>query len=258
MAKGRLSEMSPKPTQGTFSIFMFHQSLYEMLPYNEHFMKYSDLPAGFDLYVSGHMHSRQEAEVHGKKLLMPGSTVLTQMKGDEQGSKGFIIFDTNDGTHKFVQINSRPYTSRAIAANDAKPRELVEMCEAEISKALASGKEKPILRLKVSGTLAKGFEKADLQVHALLMRYSGKAYLTIDTSQLSSPGTDLMIDGIRDGKIDDIPIKELGMLTLSAKLKESGVDKSVNYTELFNLLSSQSSKEKIIRSANELLFDLKD
>jgi DNA repair exonuclease SbcCD nuclease subunit len=255
MVKDRLIELSPKPTQGTFSIFMFHQSVYELLPYNDNFIRYSDLPDGFDLYVSGHMHSRQEAEVHGKKLLIPGSTVLTQMKGDEQSNKGFIVFDTVTGTHKFVPINSRPYAARAIAVNGAKPTELIEKCETEIIKMLASSKEKPILRLKVSGTLAKGFDKADLQMHTLLAKYSSKAYLTIDTAQLSSPDVELMIEGVRDGKIDDIPIKELGMLTLSAKLKDSGADKTIDYTELFNLLSSQSSKDKIIKSANELLFD---
>ncbi len=254
LVKERLAALSPKPTKGAFSIFMFHQSIYEMLPYNDNFIRYSDLPKGFDLYVSGHMHSRQEAEVHGKKLLIPGSTVLTQMKGDEQGSKGFMVFDTRDCSHKFVQINSRPYITTEIKVEDAKPSELMSRCESEIERMVSGKSAKPIIRLKVTGTLAKGFDKADLNAHALMMKYSGRAFLTVDVSQLSSPSTELMIDELREGKIDDIPIKELGMLTLYKRLKDAGADQAINYTELFNILSSEASKEKVVKSAGELLF----
>ncbi|MCL4379501.1 MAG: metallophosphoesterase [Candidatus Marsarchaeota archaeon] len=253
LVKERIAAISPKPTEGTFSIFMFHQSIYEMLPYNDNFIKYSDLPKGFDIYVSGHMHSRHDAEVHGKKLLIPGSTVLTQMKGDEQGSKGFIVFDTHDGSYKFVQINSRPYVTAEIRVENAKPSELISRCESETERMISGKSTKPIIRLKVTGTMANGFDKADLQAHALAMKYSDKAFLTIDTSQLSSPGTELMIDELRDGKIDDIPIKELGMLTLYKRLKDAGADQTISYTELFNILSSQASKEKAVKSAAELL-----
>lgn len=254
LVKDRLVDIAPKPLKDSFNIFMFHQSVYEMLPYSDHFIRYSDLPKGFDLYVSGHMHSRQEASVHGKKLLIPGSTVLTQMKGDEQSSKGFILFDTKDYSHRFVQIKSRPYSTSTISVNDAKPSDLIDRCEAEIERMLSGKKEKPILRIKVTGTLAKGFDKADLQVHSLVMRYSGKAFLTVDISQLTSPGTELMIDELREGKIDDMPIKDLGILTLSEKMKNSGADQSISYTELFNLLSGEAGKDKILKAANELLF----
>ena len=92
--KEKLNELDPKPVQGAFNIFMFHQSVYELLPFNEDVIHYSDLPNGFDLYVCGHIHTRIEDTVHGKKLLIPGSTVLTQLKDGEQEPKGFIIYDT--------------------------------------------------------------------------------------------------------------------------------------------------------------------
>ncbi|EQD59621.1 metallophosphoesterase, partial [mine drainage metagenome] len=74
--------------------FMLHQSIYEILPFDESFMHYDDLPKGFDLYVCGHIHSRVKATVNGKLFLIPGSTVLTQLKEGEQERKGFILFDT--------------------------------------------------------------------------------------------------------------------------------------------------------------------
>ncbi len=254
MVGDKIKELSPVPTQGSFSIFMFHQSLYEMLPFSDRFIKYSDLPKGFDLYVCGHMHSTQEAAVHGKKLLIPGSTVLTQLKGEEQARKGFILFDTRDSSHRFVEINSRPYALRMLDVNDAKPAELLDICEKEIAAAIKSSKESPIIRIKISGSLAKGFNNADLRMHSLTGKYAGKAFLSFDTSQLKSPEMELMAEGVRDGKIDNLPVKELGMVTLSRKLKELGADGSIDYSELFNILSGSSNKEKALKAANDLLF----
>jgi len=254
MVKEKIRELAPKPSGGTFSIFMFHQSIYEMLPFNDQFIRYADLPKGFDLYVCGHMHSAQESTAHGKKLLIPGSTVLTQLKSEEQSRKGFILFDTVDGTHRFVEIGSRPYVLREIEAKDAKPSELSELCDAEVSKIIKEAKSRPIIRLKISGTIAKGFSTADLQMHAITSKYSSKAFISIDTSRLSSPDSELMIEEIRSGRLDDMPIRELGMLTLASRIKESKIEMPANYSELFNILATSPNKEKAIQAANELLF----
>ena len=93
--KSELLRLKPSPVPGAFNIFMFHQSIYEILPFNDSFIHYDDLPDGFDLYVCGHIHNRIEATVHGKPFLIPGSTVLTQLKDKEQERKGFIVFDTD-------------------------------------------------------------------------------------------------------------------------------------------------------------------
>ncbi len=253
MVKERIIALAPAGITGAFNIFMFHQSIYEMLPFSENIIHYSDLPNGFDLYVCGHMHSVTEATVHGKELLIPGSTVLTQLKSDEQPRKGFIIYDTENRSHRFIEINSRPFVMRTLTADNANPSDLVSACEKEIAKVLSSYKDKPIIKIKIEGTLAKGFEKGDLQMHALSGKYSSSAFLTIDASGLQGSDTQLMIDGVRDGKIDDMPIKEMGMLTLAAKLKESGIDNAINVSELFSTLSSESSKEKVLKEAMELL-----
>lgn len=59
---------APKPVKDAFSIFMFHESVYELLPFSSGFIKQEELPAGFDLYVCGHIHSRVDSQAHGKKL----------------------------------------------------------------------------------------------------------------------------------------------------------------------------------------------
>ncbi len=101
--------VGPKPVSGIFSVFIFHESVYELLPFNESFIRQDELPKGFDLYVCGHIHSKVDSEVHGKKFLIPGSTVLTQLKPGEQEKKGFYIYDTISGKHEFVEIESRRF-----------------------------------------------------------------------------------------------------------------------------------------------------
>ena len=253
MVKERIIALSPTGVEGAFNIFMFHQSIYEMLPFSENIMRYSDLPKGFDLYVCGHMHGATEATVHGKELLIPGSTVLTQLKGEEQPRKGFILYDTRERSHKFIEINSRPFVLRNLSVENANPSELISICEKEIARAVSVHKDKPIIKIKIEGTLAKGFEKGDLQMHSLSGKYSASAFLTVDMSGLQGSDTQVIIDGVRDGKIDDMPIKEMGMLTLAAKLKELGVGNTLNVSELFSILSSESSKEKVLKEAAELL-----
>ena len=101
---------------------MFHQSVYEILPFSDDFIHYNELPKGFDLYVDGHIHSRVEADVHGKKFLIPGSTVLTQLKEGEQDDKGFILFDTQSYTYQFVKIKCRKFVFKNISFENATPK----------------------------------------------------------------------------------------------------------------------------------------
>lgn len=133
--RDQLKLLNPKPVDGLFSIFMFHQSVYEILPFSEEFIRYEELPKGFDLYVDGHIHSRIEHTVHGKPFLIPGSTVLTQLKDGEQGAKGFYLFDTQKKSYEFVEIKSRHFSVRELSFDGASPKEVKERCEREIEYA---------------------------------------------------------------------------------------------------------------------------
>lgn len=79
-----LKEKDPRPYDSIFNIFIFHQSVYDLMPFNKDFISFDELPEGFDLYIDGHIHSRVERTVHSKPFLIPGSTVLTQLKEDRK------------------------------------------------------------------------------------------------------------------------------------------------------------------------------
>ncbi len=253
MVKPKLKELDPKPVSGIFNIFMFHQSTYELLPFSTDFIHYDDLPDGFDLYVDGHIHSRVEATVHGKKLLIPGSTVLTQLKEGEQEDKGFILFDTSNYTYKFIPIKCRQLVFKSLKFNDAEPKQIKESCENEIELILTNSRNKPIIRLKLEGTMAKGFNSTDVPINSICSKYGPKAVVDFDNSRLLDPELQSDIESIRENKIGDMPIAELGMNILGQRLKELKFDDRIKYTELFGILSDMSKKEKVLVAAMRFL-----
>ena len=252
-ARERLKDMAPKPVPGTFSIFMFHQSVYELLPFDKNIIHYDDLPKGFDLYVCGHIHNKVESVVHGKKFLISGSTVLTQLKDGEQEQKGFILFDTATYSYEFKRIDSREFVSKALHFEGADPKSVSDRCESEIDAILAKSKGKPIVKLRLEGTIRDGFTAIDLPIQGIASRYADKAEINIDPSRLVSPDFESSIEDIRDNRIGGVPIKELGMELFASRLKELKFGDSISATELFEILSSSANKEKVIKEAGEFL-----
>jgi DNA repair exonuclease SbcCD nuclease subunit len=251
--KEKLDELAPKPVAGAFNIFMFHQSTYELLPFSSEFIHYDDLPTGFDLYVNGHIHSRVEAYVHSKRLLIPGSTVLTQLKEGEQESKGFIVFDTKTGDYSFERINSRPFVARHIKIDEATPKSLMSACEVGIEGIISVCEAKPIIKLYLEGTIKGGFSASDMPFRSLSIKYSATAFLDIDSSGLRNTEVDRNIQELREGKIGELSIRELGMSMLGAKLRDAKFDPNIDFQELFNILAEPTSKEKLLIEALEYI-----
>ena len=249
--KGELQRLAPSPVPGAFNIFMFHQSIYEILPFNDSFIHYDDLPEGFDLYVCGHIHNRIEATVHGKPFLIPGSTVLTQLKDKEQGKKGFIVFDTESLTHKFIEIDSRNFVLDTVETEGASASEVASSIRNSIEKAVGAY-DNPVVRVVVSGTLEKGSEASDIALQKLISEFSGRAEIEIDLSKLESEGLGERIDQIRAGKLGNMSIKEIGMALLRDKLAAEGYSSKIDPQTLFSILS-ESKKEEAIKAVLELL-----
>ncbi len=250
--KEKLQQLKPSPEEGAFNIFMFHQSLYEMLPFSDRFIRYQDLPEGFDLYLCGHIHSKAEAEIHGKKLLVPGSTVLTQLKEAEQERKGFIVFDTSTYSHTFEHINSRRFVVKKLSFESAAPEEVRAACERAIEATLREGGGMPLIRLDVDGMIKDGFTGADLDLRALSIKYAGKATVSVDSSGLTSPEMESSADAVRDGKFGDMSVKERGLGILSEKLREKKFE-GAHPQKLFEMLSDDASKDKVLNAVLDLL-----
>lgn len=250
----KLKELNPQPVEGAFNIFMLHQSIYEILPFDESFMHYDDLPKGFDLYVCGHIHSRVKATVNGKLFLIPGSTVLTQLKEGEQERKGFILFDTEKYSYEFVEIESRPFIVKRLKFDNATIKDVRSACDNAIRECVESSKKKPIVKLYLEGTFELG-GAGELGLRALIAKHANDAILEMDTSALKEPEMERSIEGIRENSIDSVGIKDIGMQLLRNRLKELGFRENINVGELFEILSDQktSKKDKIIENALKFL-----
>ncbi|MGC8648968.1 MAG: DNA repair exonuclease [Candidatus Micrarchaeia archaeon] len=251
-AKEYLKNKNFKPVENMFNIFVFHQTIYEILPFDEHAIHYNDLPEGFDLYVDGHIHNRVENTVHSKPFLIPGSTVLTQLKDSEQEKKGFILFDTSNSTYEFIEINSRDFVVLNLKFDNVKPDIFIKECENQIERILNEHKG-AIIKVKLEGTIAQGYNLIDMPIRSIMAKYEGKAIIEFDTSKFKSIESERRIDELKQGNIDGMPIKELGAKIFVNNLKEQKYNLEIDAIKLFEILGSGESKEKVIKKASEFI-----
>ncbi len=241
-----------KPMDSMFNVFVFHQSVYDLMPFDKNFIYLDELPDGFDLYIDGHIHSRVERTVHSKPFLIPGSTVLTQLKDDEVAKKGFFIFDTQTKKYNFVEINSRRFEVVKINVTGKTPIQVANEAESEI-KRIISGEDKPIIRIVLVGSVDKGFEQADFELFSMVKGYEGKAIIEI-SKDIEDKEVESEIESLRNKAIENISIREFGTGIFLEELNEMGYKLDVSPTELFDILSSEKSKEKAINKALSSIF----
>ncbi|MDE1851542.1 MAG: DNA repair exonuclease [Candidatus Micrarchaeota archaeon] len=249
-------EKAPKPTDGAFNVLMFHQSVYELLPFSKDFISLDEFPKGFDLYVNGHIHSRYEGRIHGSPFLIPGSTVLTQLKDNEQERKGFYIYDTKTREASFREISCREFIVAKIDMNGRKPGEIAESVEGTISNIISKGSVKPVVRIVLEGRMDDGFKRMDMKLHAIAKKFKDRAIVEI--SDKGTDGAEIQIEGARRmNASESISVKDLGMSIFMEKLQQKKYGLKTNPSELFEALSGDESKEKIVkRTIEKLLEDL--
>lgn len=249
-----VDEIGPKPVPGAFSIFMFHESVYELLPFNENFIKQGELPKGFDLYVCGHIHSRVDSEVHGKKFLIPGSTVLTQLKTGEQEQKGFYVYDTRSRKYEFVHIDSRRFAVVNVGAGQLENGNCIEMVEREMDAVIGNGEDRPIIKIMLEGNSNKT-PNIEMDLNALQKRYEKKAIVEVSKQGIGSEAIKNASSEFSSPIFENMSVKDYGIGIFVEKLKSNRVSfGKVSGVELFELLSSEGSKDKVVGKAlNELV-----
>ncbi len=247
-----VKEINPEPVRGAFNIFMFHESLYELLPFNEKFMHYDQLPKGFDLYVNGHMHNKVEERVHGKALLIPGSTVLTQLKPGEQEAKGFWLFDTKTYTYRFEKINSRRFVILRAGLSSAKDGEFVEKLRKDIDGVIKSGNGRPVIRIVVEGK-SKRSADIELELNDIPRRYKDLAVIEISKPVVGGQEADAATVA-ESAMFERMSVRDYGLAVFIEKIAGAKVDLgNLSAAELFEILGSDANKDKAVKNALERL-----
>jgi DNA repair exonuclease SbcCD nuclease subunit len=238
-SKTALEALSPKPVEGAFNVFLFHQSMKGFIP-GEGLMSLEDLPKGFDLYLCGHMHTKISQKLDsGALLLIPGSTVITQMRKDDTESKGFFIFDTKTKEAAFHKIESRPFFYEELEFKNAGMNEVVAEARKSIEKLLEDKSDvKPIIKLKLKGTVAKGLNPSNVDTGTLEREFEGRAIVELD-KELEFETLKERIEKLRNLREGKVSVRDMGIEILKGKLKQYEFKSKVDIETLYSLLSEE-------------------
>ncbi len=197
------------PEEGAFKILVLHQTISDILKTEEEELSLDfleNLP--FDLIINGHMHKRME-KLSGK-VIMPGSTVITQLKKDEMEPKGYYIYDTKTRKAEFFPIECRKFFHEEINFENASEEEVRKKVREKIEKLRKQNKDAIIL-VKVKGNLKEGLLSSDIA----LEEYNNIFII----NELNAVDIKSKLDKIRKFREEKLSVKEIAVSELEKRLE---------------------------------------
>ena len=264
-ARNALALWSPRPVEGALNIFMLHQSVGKYVHSEKEIptIDLADLPPGFDLYLCGHVHFHTEVKVHGKPLLLPGSTERTQLlQVEAKVPKGFYMLDLGDGlSYEFIELKCvRDFFYEEMNFSNIKIPELTSRVRAKIQEFLGGPKfnlEKlPLVRIRLLGTLAKEASRSDFDERAIVQEFADRALVVISKGDLTSPGMEEKVQLLRDLKGQRLPLDEMAMTLLEANLLEAGYSRMFDVRTLYDFLVEERRQEEALKKIFEVVENL--
>lgn len=232
-AKQFLDQWNPKPIGGCFNALIIHQSVdpYVYSPLDPPTLDLSNLPRGFDVIVNGHIHSSGMRRVNGTTLLMPGSTIVTQLKAEEADKpKGFYKLSVPDGKVDFVELETpRKFFYREIFISERES--VVERVEDELNKVLnQTFLKKPILRLKA---IMDETEFLSKEWREMERKYEDKLILKF-VQEIKSEEISKGLEVLREE--ERMSVEEMGLKLFSENLQKLKFERNFDPDDLFKLL----------------------
>lgn len=253
--KHELLEWAPKPQKECINILMFHQSLHEYIYDKDNtFIGIEDLPKGFDIYIDGHIHWNSLVKKEGKVFLFPGSTVITQQKKIEaEQKKGFyfVEFVENIADCKFIELeNQRQFYLQELKFKDASISDVIQKSKEAVERFLKKEhKIKPLIRLKLTGSLEKGKQKSTISETEIAQHFANKAIVTIDKG-LESESFKEKIEQLRKAQKGRRSVDDMGMEIIEKLLKETNY-KGLPLNKILDALADGDSDEIIKKVMDE-------
>lgn len=249
-----LATWNPKPVKGAFNILALHQSIGQYVYSSEEMptLDVSDLPPGFDLYLCGHIHYRNETTARGKPLLFPGSTERTQlMKVEAEVPKGFYMMEIKDGLAcEFIELKSpRDFHYAEMKFDGVSIPELNEAVRKKVKELLQisrKNREKlPLIRVRLVGTLAKEASRSELDERAISDEFEDQAIVVIGKTDLEAPGLGERVQMLREFREKKMSMDETAMAILEDSLKEAAHVKMFDVRSIYDLLVADRSEEAL-------------
>lgn len=240
-AKYTLEEWNPQPLPDCVNILLMHQSIDPFIysPLGTVSLHVDNLPKGFDLIINGHLHSSGKEVASGTLLLMPGSTIITQLEKNEAGAeKGFYELDIETDTignkkidFKFhaLQKNRKFFFEDVGTAGGLRQNvenKLGEILQSDFAK-------KPLVKIKITGNESE-FVEQDLR--EIERKYSGQMILRF-VKELESPEIVEKVEFLRNLRELKMSAEEIGLNLLHKNLEELEFGKMFDDEKVFGLLT---------------------
>lgn len=239
-ARDVLAEWSPKPVAGCRNILLLHQNIGEYVYSGDApSLSLSDLPAGFDLIVLGHIHWSDTAKSRsGAGVLLAGSTICTQMRKAEVEPKKIFFYDTGTGRIDSRDLETpRKLLYETLEFRDATPSEVVEGVRKKVLQIASSEKGVPLVKIKVEGNLLGEYSPSDVDLSPAYELSRGRMVLSVD-KELVSERAEVKSEMVRQLRERKLSVEEMGLHILKANLKATGF---LPAEELFSLLSENKN-----------------
>lgn len=228
-----LEKFSPSPVEDAFNILVLHQSIegFVYTPEDEDYLTLEDLPEGFDLIINGHIHwynlERFEKDKE-KPLVLPGSTVTTQMRKIEaEKGKGFLRLDTESEELEFVELEQpRDVHYIELEVDDEEWSEVKQRAIKKIEDVTSDGK--PLVNLKITGDTSGRVNPRELK-----QIFRDEMFLNVNSS-VSSDST--------ASEFKEVNAIEEGRDVLEEKLEP---DLELDTEEFFELMEKGNSSAAI-------------
>lgn len=263
-ARNVMELWNPKPIANAYNVLMIHQSLgqYTYSEDEKPVLVPSDLPEGFDLYISGHVHYQADTKIHGKPLLFPGSAFRTQLLPVEsEVPKGFFMIDTSEEPiFKFIELDSvRDFFYEEKKFDGATISQIenwiIRKMKEVLEKPRKNEDRRPLVRFRLMGRLAKGNTIDELIAADLVDKFANDAILHISKRELTSPDLEEQTQFLQDLRERKIPLEDVTMEILKSKLEEIEYDQLFDIDSLYGLLSEEMEDEafrRISETINQL------
>jgi DNA repair exonuclease SbcCD nuclease subunit len=237
-ARNVFATWNPKPVSGAFNVLALHQSVGQYVYSSEESptLDVHDLPPGFDLYLCGHIHYRNETTAHGKPLLFPGGTERTQLlQVEAETPKGFYMVEIGDGfRYEFVELKSpRDFYYEEMKFEGVGISQLNEAVRTKVKELLREPRKNleklPLIRLRLTGKLAKEASRSEFDERAITQEFADRALVVVSKWDLVAPGLEEKLQLLRELKERRMSIDETAMTLLEENLRE------ISYTQIFDV-----------------------
>ena len=244
-AKQEFAKFKLAPVVGAKNILMLHQSIAGQVCSEDEqpILRLEDLPDGFDLYIDGHIHAKTML-LGRKKVLLPGSTIITQQKKNEAGNKkGFHIIDTNGWGMNFYALQTqRPFYYVELNFQKAGVSDVVKRARERIGEiASKGGKNKPLIFIKLLGDLEQGKEASNVREDQISKGFN--AFVTV-SNELQAEDFRKKIERLRERQQKRMSVDDMGMELLKKALVGTKIE-NLPIDELIDELASGNTDSVI-------------